>query len=128
MSEASDLRAAQEAAAPRPSPRLVRLWLGLLLPPAGWIADFLARYLVTRFTSIHHLRWPLRLSSVLGVALTALGAALCAGLRRDAGGMPPSERELPRLAAWGLALAAFFLLLILAEAFPTFVLDPREIT
>jgi hypothetical protein len=36
--------------------------------------------------------------------------------------------ELRTVARWGLALAAFFLLLVAAEAFPVLVLAPHEIT
>ena len=63
---------------------------------------------------------------VAEVALAVMllvGAALCWRAHREASHEAPAT-----LARWGLALAAFFLLLILAQAFPTLQLGPREIT
>jgi hypothetical protein len=101
---------------------LARAWVGVLLPPISWLADFLVRYTVVRFANIHDLRWPMTVSTIAAIGLLLLGVGLCWRARRQA---PPSAAT---LANWGLGLAAFFLLLILAQAFPTLVLSPREIT
>jgi hypothetical protein len=122
-------------AAPRPARALVGLWVGVLLPPVSWMADFLGRYLMVRFANHHDLRWPFRVSTGLSLALLLLGMVLCRralGRARqlmsqgahDPGASPESAAT---LAAWGLAMGAFFLLLILAEAYPTFVLTAHEI-
>lgn len=101
----------------------LRLWIGVLLPPIGWMSDFLVRYFVIRFANIHDRRWPMTLATAGGLVLLLAGAALCWRALRGA------NREAPAtLARWGLGLAAFFLLLILAQAFPTLELGPREIT
>jgi hypothetical protein len=113
-------------AAPRPGAALVRIWTGLLLPPIGWVADLLGRYFLIRFVNAHDLRWPLFVPTVLGLGLLALGARLCWRARRQPEGASPTD-TLPTLAAWGLVMAAFFLLLILAQAYPDFVLTVREI-
>jgi hypothetical protein len=112
----------------------MRAWLGVLLPPAGWIADFLCSYFVVRFASVHERTWPLWIATAGGVAAVAVGAWLCIqtrlypataqGAQRD----DASARSVRTLAGWGLALAAFFLLLILANAFPLLALGPQEIT
>ena len=124
-------------AAPRPSPSLVRVWAGVLLAPAAWALDFLARTMFGRFASVHDVRWPLRAMTAVSVALLLLGAWLCWRERRretrDGDGDGPDGEATARktraaLAAWGLALAAFFLLLVLAQAYPAFVLSAREIT
>jgi hypothetical protein len=121
--------------APRPSRALVRLWMGVLLPPASWMVDFLFRYMAVRFANIRNLRWPFRVSTAAALMVLLLGATLCAralrqARRREDASQPQSvsRDEIATLAAWGLALAAFFLLLILAQAYPTFVLSVREIT
>jgi hypothetical protein len=125
----------ESPAAPEPGRALVRAWLGVLLPPAGWIADFLCSYFAVRFASVHERTWPLWLATAGGVAAVAVGAALSWEARRGAT-VPsaPGRRDdasalsVRSLAGWGLALAAFFLLLILANAYPLLALGPREIT
>jgi hypothetical protein len=107
----------------RPDRALVRLWLGVLLPPVVWAIDFMIRTLAVRFVNVHQRRWPLHASTVFALTGIAVGAWLCARARREMR-RPPG----PELAIWGLALAAFFLLLILTQAFPTFIFGPREIT
>jgi hypothetical protein len=102
---------------------LARLWVGLLLPPVAWMSDFMIRYFAIRFANIHDRRWPMALATAAGLVLLGIGASLSWRGHREA------KREAPAaLARWGLGLAAFFLLLILAQAFPGLVLGPREIT
>ena len=102
---------------------LAQSWLGALLAPIGWIADFLVRYMVVRFANIQDRRWPMSLSTAMGTVMVLLGALICWRIRRR--GAPG---EAATIAGWGLGLAGFFLLLILAQAFPTLLLGPREIT
>ena len=109
--------------AARPDRALARLWLGVLLPPIAWMADFMIRYFAIRFANIHDRRWPMAASTLGGVALLLVGAALARHAQREA-----KDDAAATLARWGLGFAAFFLLLILAQAFPTLVLRPREIT
>lgn len=109
--------------AARPDRALVRLWVGVLLPPLAWVVDFLVRTFAVRYANIHERRWPMTASTVVAVVLVLAGAALCRQAGREA------KRDAPAIVArWGLGLAAFFLLLILAQAFPTLILRPREIT
>src|SRR5207237_8655085 len=103
---------------PAPVPALVRAWIGVLLPPVAWLSDFLVRYLVVRWTNVHDRRWPPRLSSVAAAVLVLVGAAICAHTRRAArspatlrAAGEASAQRIATLAGWGLALAAFFLLL-----------------
>jgi hypothetical protein len=118
------VKASVSLAAGRPGPILIRTWIGVALPPAGWIADFLVRYSVMRFVSMHGTRWPLHVCTAVGLLCVVVGAALCLGTLRS----PAPSPELRTMARWGLALAAFFLLLVAAEAFPVLVLAPHEIT
>jgi hypothetical protein len=94
--------------------------------------------MLMRYANLHRLRWPLALITVLSIAALSWGSWLCWSAWREAraAGTGPSSQRAPRdhprdratLAAWGMALAAYFLLLILAQAYPTFALDPGEIT
>jgi hypothetical protein len=111
-------------AAPRPDRGLVAGWLGLLLAPGSWVVDFMLRYLGTRYASIHERRWPQHMATAIGLGLLGMGVWLSWRARRR----QPARDEVAALGTWGLMLAAFFLLLILAEAFPTLVLSPREIS
>lgn len=112
--------------ATRPDRALIRLWIGVLLAPSSWVADFMIRYLAIRYANIHDRRWPMLTSTVGAIVLLLVGAALCWHERGHAPREAQSEAT-RTLATWGLALAAFFLLLILAQAFPTLVLRAREI-
>lgn len=139
MNEASNpsippvMRAEQ---APAPDRSLIRLWAGVLLPPLGWVADLLSRYLMLRWVNVHDVRWPLHLATAVCLAVVALGGllswrTLAAGrrIRRGDDAMADTARDgRITMGLWGLGLGLFFLLLILAQAFPSFVLSPREIT
>ena len=116
-----------------------RLWLGVLLPPASWIVELLARYMATRWSHYHAMVWPLRLVTLLCLAALSAGALICwrtlkearASSGNAAGAPPPTAQQRhdrATLAGWGLWLAAFFLLLILAQAYPVFVINVGEIT
>jgi hypothetical protein len=113
--------------ATRPDRALVRLWVGVLLAPASWMADFMVRYLSVRYANIHDRRWPMVTSTAVAVVLLLFGAGLCWHQRQRAARDASSDAA-RTLATWGLGLAAFFLLLILAQAFPTLVLRAREIS
>lgn len=121
---------AQSPQAGRPGSALVRLWIGVLLAPAGWLSDFMVRYLVIRYANIHDRRWPMLVSTAGGLALVLTGAWLCWRARAAAEVHAPaaSDQHVAHLAVWGLALAVYFLVLILAQATPTLVLGPSEIT
>jgi len=118
----SETTAAASPQAPRIDPRLTRLWMGVLLAPGSWVADFLIRYMAVRFANAHGWRWPFALSTGGGLLLLFVGAALCWKGRRDA--TAPAHKT---LATWGLTLAIFFFILILCEAFPTLILSPSEL-
>jgi hypothetical protein len=109
--------------ATRPDRALVRVWIGVLLAPLSWMGDFMVRYFSIRYANIHDRRWPMMTSTVVAVVLLLVGAAICWRARREAKADGPAT-----LATWGIGLAAFFLLLILAQALPTLVLRAREIT
>jgi hypothetical protein len=130
----SDSATPAERARPfRPSLELTEVWTGLLLAPGSWVADFMVHYFLVRFTSIHRVRWPLRLSTAASLALLFVGAFLCWRARRRSGAAARGDQrtdadvEITTLANWGLALAAYFFLLILATFYTSLVIDVREI-
>jgi hypothetical protein len=122
MSDETTAASAVSTQAPLVPPELVRLWIGVLLAPLSWVADFLLRYMVVRFANAHARRWPFALSTAGGLVLLFVGAALCWRAHRDS-----ATPERKTLAAWGLALALFFFILILCQAFPALILSPTEL-
>jgi len=122
MSDETTAASAVSTQAPLVPAELVRLWIGVLLAPLSWVADFLLRYMVVRFANAHARRWPFALSTAGGLVLLFVGAALCWRAHRDS-----ATPERKTLAAWGLALALFFFILILCQAFPTLILSPTEL-
>lgn len=122
MSDETTAASAVSTQAPLVPAELVRLWIGVLLAPLSWVADFLLRYMVVRFANAHARRWPFALSTAGGLVLLFVGAALCWRAHRDA-----ATPERKTLAAWGLALALFFFILVLCQAFPTLILSPTEL-
>src|SRR4051812_24654005 len=123
--DASPTHSLDDTGPARPDPGLRRLWLGALLPPLAWVGEFLARYALVRVNDVHHTVWPARVATVLAIGLVMAGAALSwrehRRLSRATNGSAGRERDAARtdvrikMAIWGLALAAYFLLLILAD-------------
>jgi hypothetical protein len=107
---------------------LVRLWLGLLLPPGSWVFDLLGQYFLTRWANQHARVWPFWLITGAAIGGCAGGALLSWVARRRARARAAERRDHVTMAEWGLALAAYFSLLIAAQAYPVWVLDVRELT
>lgn len=107
---------------------LGRAWLGALLPPLAWILDLLVSLVLTRTVVATERRWPLFVMTfvALGVALAgvSLSRRVLRARRRAKDAEPPADLTLAR---WGLALGAFFLLLIAATAVPKIVFHPRDL-
>jgi hypothetical protein len=125
----------KESLAPPRDPGRTRLLVGLLAPPLAWIIDLGALIMLTRTNSARQITWPVYLVTAAALALTALGGLVCwrACQITDAGRRRPRSAALSQeatitLASWGLALAVFFALLIVAQAYPSLVLTPTEIT
>jgi hypothetical protein len=107
------------------------LWLSVLASPIAWVIDLSGRYFLIRTANQHndvHLLHVVTALTFSVVVLAALGSAAHWRHARHAGGDDPRRATTVTLATWGLGFAAFFGLLILANAFPAFVLTPRDLT
>lgn len=103
-----------------------RVWAGVLLAPAAWLADLGLSYAMV----------PARhgdgtLAQRLAVAAVALAIALVGGLlslrnwRAARGAQPPDDGSGARfLAAFGAVASAFFALVIVTTTIPNLVLRP----
>jgi hypothetical protein len=112
--------------------RLLALWIGVLAGPLAWAALLETNYALSYVACEQRHSWMLHLSTVLALGIVGL-AALVAWRAAP----PLGEHELPSadpreiallrarfMAIGGLALCAFFTVVILATEIPAAVLDP----
>jgi hypothetical protein len=107
------------------------LWLSVMASPVAWVADLGGRYFLIRTANQRNDVHLLHVVSVITLAVVAVAALGCAVHWRRARrvlGAGQNATTARTLAIWGLGFAAFFGLLILANAFPAFVLTPRDLT
>lgn len=102
-----------------PASRDFALWCGVPGGPLIWLTQFLVNYMLVPFACSTGMHWLLPLSSAVFVA-AALAPALIAlrELRSASGGRTAFMAKL------GLMISALFLLTLIAQAIPIFVLDP----
>jgi uncharacterized membrane protein YbhN (UPF0104 family) len=113
------------------------LLLAVLASPIAWIFDLGGRYFLGRTANQHDDPRLLFVVTALTLSVVVIGGFSCWRHWRRAARTPDPEGATPAhharataatLALWGLAFAAFFALLILANTFPAFVLGPRDLT
>jgi hypothetical protein len=116
------------------------LVVGFLAGPVVWAAGFVAQYGLQLTAAATNDKTLLHVVSVVAAVLACAGIVLCfrAWRRSDAGPMPALDQKAAAegdadldtrrrerekfLALSGLAMNAFFVLVIVAEAIPTFLL------
>lgn len=121
-------------ASSEPAPRLFALWAGLLAGPLTWAALLQTNYVLSYVACEQRQTWMLHLATAIALALVG-GAAFTAwraapGLRpltdehvaEDPAGTSLLRRRFMALA--GLALCAWFAILILATEIPALVQQP----
>jgi hypothetical protein len=115
---------------PRP-PRLARVWAGALLPALAWFADLELSLALTRTAAATTRKGFLHAISALCLVVALGGLALSwhewrvhTRLVADGHTELAASRSVTR---WGIALGAFFVLLILGTAVPNFVFHPRDL-
>lgn len=110
----------------RPDGReIVRLWSGLLGPPVIWLAALSANYALTGVACAGERAWILDLVNIAAMLLVGLTTFIAWRSWREIGGGDAGETVEGRrrlMALGGMANGAFFAIVILATAVPTFVL------
>jgi hypothetical protein len=108
---------------------LLAQWLGVLVAPAVWFLHLNFSYVLGAYACARDMSWLLHLATVAALALGAAGLAAGWWALRAAGRASRDRGEAaqgrPRfLALGGVALSAYFLLLIGASELNNLVLDP----
>jgi hypothetical protein len=117
----------QDRDTPSQQRRRIGLWFCMLGPPLLWYANMQIDYLFVRLARNSHRMWPIHLSDVASLVI-CLGFGLWAWsmhrspINRDD---PDASQRERFMTVVGVAGSAFFLLIILAQSIPSFVLNPR---
>jgi hypothetical protein len=114
---------------PRPGWRNGRRWAGVLVGPSVFLLDLEARYALVPPSRIVKHMLPIHLVSLTSLAIVA--AAMLGSyreLRATRNGREVERRAFGErfLAILGLCMSAFFLLVIIVNALPSFFLTPED--
>jgi hypothetical protein len=113
-------------------PRLLALWIGILAGPLAWAAQLETNYALSYVACEQRHSWMLHLASAIALALIAVAAWTTWRAAPPLGPVEhsstdPAETALVRarfMASGGLALCAFFFIVVMATEVPALVLQP----
>lgn len=109
-------------------PRLRRLWMGILLPAAGWVAHLGIMYPLAASACSPSTIWVFFVVSAAALAMALGGGWIARGVRERTADEPedaPGSRARGRfMALSGLLLSALFSTAIVAQTIPMFLLEP----
>jgi hypothetical protein len=112
-------------------PGLAALWTGTLMGPLAWFANLELSLAYTRTAVATNRKWPLLVFAAVALGLALVGAVMSHRHRRRLGALVErgeSALEGARsVAVWGLGLALFSALLIVASAVAPIVFHPRDL-
>jgi hypothetical protein len=104
----------------------VPLWTGLLVPPIAWAFQLQANYVLVSQTCQQGSRWPLHLVTLIALLITLAAGfgswrarARVNGTHSDDEAGPSSVARF--MAVLGVMTSALFLLVIIAQAVPSFI-------
>jgi hypothetical protein len=103
--------------------------LGVLAPPIAWLLNLEFGYSLAHAACHGSGMWPVHLASVAALLVASLGGAAAFATWRRSGSDWPDDmagvmQRSRMLATLGLGNAAFFILVILTQWIPAFVLNP----
>jgi hypothetical protein len=112
--------------------RLLALWTGILAGPLTWAALLETNYALSYVACEQRHTWMLHLAAIVALSLIALAALIAWRASPPLGehelpSTDPAETGLLRarfMVIGGLALCAFFFIVILATEIPALVLNP----
>jgi hypothetical protein len=102
------------------------LWTGLLVPPIAWAFQLQANYVLVSRTCQQGSRWPLHLITLIALLITLAAGFGSWHARERVNGMRSDDEaghsSVARfMAVLGLMTSAMFLLVIIAQAVPSFI-------
>ena len=106
---------------------LASLWLGLVSGPLAWAALLQTNYVLSYVSCETHRTWMLHAASLTALALVGAGALAAARVWRrtlTGGVRPMMDGRARAMAVGGIAMSAWFGLVILATEIPVLVLAP----
>jgi hypothetical protein len=115
-------------------PRITTLWIGMLAGPVVWAALLETNYVLSYVACEQRHSWMLHLAAAVALALVGVAALLTwraapalSREREDAPSTDPAHTAVTRawfMAMGGLALCAWFAVVIMAMEIPVLVLKP----
>ena len=107
-------------------PRLAALWAGLLVGPLAWGALLETNYALSYVACEQRHSWMLHVAAGVALVLVGVGAWAAWAARPRAGGeaMSTAETRARFMAVGGLALCAWFAVVIAATHIPVLLLNP----
>jgi hypothetical protein len=108
--------------------RLIELWAGVLLPPVAWALHLTLTYMLSAFACDPPWVFSFHVVSILALAMSLYGgwigwrlwARVQDGPENEGGSVGRSRF----MAISAVALSALFALVILAQWFPSFIIEP----
>jgi hypothetical protein len=107
------------------------LWIGVLLPPVAFLINLEVAYALVPPACSSHNTLPVHLVHLACLLLTLYGLVTAWRCWKDAGSTWPGEAGDPLarsrfMAGTGLLVSGMFVLVIVAQWIPSFILDPCQ--
>src|SRR5690606_9900923 len=110
------------------APRIYRLWAGVLLAPVAWAVHLCVIYAMSSFVCTPPVLWPFYLSSGVALLVALAGGWTAWGVWKRTEDEPeeaPTSRARGRfMTLGGLLMTGLFVIAILAQTIPMFLLEP----
>jgi len=105
-------------------------WFGILAGPLVWLTQFLANYALVRWECIHHGKLSLHIVSAVSLAIVIFSGIIAVVYFFKTREYSAASEQLPArphfMAVLGILSASLFSFAIIAQAIPSFILDPYQ--
>jgi hypothetical protein len=105
-------------------------WFGILAGPLVWLTQFLINYALVRWACINHGRLSLHIVSAVSLAIVITSGIVSAFYFSRTREYSAASEQLPArrhfMAALGILSASLYSFAIIAQAIPSFILDPCQ--
>lgn len=103
-------------------------WFGILAGPLVWLTQFLINYALVRWECINHGRLSLHIVSAVSLAIVISSGIISVVYFSKTREYSAASEQLPArrhfMAALGILSASLYSFAIIAQAIPSFILDP----